>query len=195
MIRIIVGGVLGAIVYFVWGMAVWMFLGLHDSTILELPGEGRTTGILTTNELETGVYVSPYTDNPQEEMYDTESIFHKKYSKGPIYSIYFQKEGEDPMSVRMFIVGFVIDLLAALLAAVMLSSAVNGSCKTYAHRIGFVTGFGIFVGLIGHASYWNWMHFPLQYTTMFILDAFFGWFLVGLIMAAIIRCPKTTTQA
>ena len=171
-----------------------MFLGLHDTTVNELPDEGRTTGILNTSKLETGVYFAPYTKN-KEEMDDPESVFSKKHNKGPLYSIFFQKKGEEPFSYKRLIIGFAIDLLAALLVAVMLSSAVCGSCNTYAHRIGFVTGFGVFVGLIGHASYWNWMYFPLEYTIMFMLDVLLGWFLAGLIMAAIIRSPKPTTQA
>ena len=94
--------------------------------------------------------------------------------------------------------GFAIDLLASLLAACLLSSAVSGCCKSYASRVGFVTGLGIFVGLVGHASYWNWMHFPQDYTLMFIVDVVVGWTLTGLVIAAIVRpggcCAKPITD-
>lgn len=189
MIRVIIAGVLGAVVYFVWGMAAWMYLPLHNATIHQLDDETRMTRMLEDRKLETGVYVVPFTENPVDDVKNTGSVFYKKHTKGPIYSIYYQAEGKEPMGIPVLINGFIINLLAALLAAVMLSCAVSGSCKTYAHRVGFVTGFGVFVGLVGHASYWNWMHFPLNYSIMFMLDVLLGWLLVGLIMAAIIRSP------
>ena len=89
--------------------------------------------------------------------------------------------------------GFVIDLLAALLAACLLSSI--GPCgRNYWCRVGFVTGLGIFVALVGHLSYWNWMHFPLGYTVAFMIDVTVGWLLAGLAIAAIIRPPTDESK-
>ena len=48
-------------------------------------------------------------------------------------------------------------------------------------------GLGIFVALVGHASYWNWMRFPTDYTIAFIVDVIVGWTLAGLAIAAIVR--------
>ena len=90
--------------------------------------------------------------------------------------------------------GFVIDLLAALLAACLLSSVSIDAGRSYARRVGFVIGLGIFVALIGHASYWNWMHFPTHYTIAFVIDVVIGWTLAGLVIAAIVR-PREATNA
>ena len=184
MVRIIIAGVLGAVVYFAWGMAAWMLFPLHQPTIKRLPAEQTITGALTRQPLETGVYRVPF-GNP-DAWNDPNSEFMQNHRAGPIYSIYYQKEGSVPMNSGVMLRGFGIDLLATLLAACLLSST-GGCCRGYACRVGFVMGLGIFVALVGHASYWNWMNFPIDYTLAFMADVTIGWALVGLVMAAIVR--------
>ena len=60
-------------------------------------------------------------------------------------------------------------------------------CSGYLARVGFVTGFGVFLALTGHIAYMNWMYFPLDYTLAYIVDAVGGWFLTGLVIAAIVK--------
>lgn len=168
MTRIIIAGVVGAVVYFVWGMLAWMAVPLHTPTIHALPAEQTIVNALTEQNLESGVYVAPFAEN-SADMSDPESEFMKRHSAGPIFSIYYQKQGAAPMNAGVLGIGFVIDLLAALLAACLLSSI--GPCgRSYWCRVGFVTGLGIFVALVGHLSYWNWMHFPLGYTVGFMIS-------------------------
>lgn len=180
--RVLIAGVLGAIVYYVWGMSVWMVFHLHDSTLSHLPDESPITVAFREQNLETGVYAAPGFES--EDQWDS---FVERHRQGPIYSVYYTKEGSEPMGPKVMLGGLVIDLLAATLAACLLTSAASGCCRGYAARVGFVTGLGLFVGLVGHASYWNWMHFPLDYTIMFIVDVTIGWTLTGLVIAAIIK--------
>ena len=188
MTRIIIAGAVGAVVYYVWGMLAWMVFPLHAPTIHALPAEQVIVDALQAQNLESGVYMSPFVDD-SVNMSDPESEFVKRHTAGPIVSIYFQKEGAAPMNAGVLAIGFVIDLLAALLAACLLSS-IGPSGRSYGYRVGFVTGLGIFVALVGHLSYWNWMHFPLGYTVAFMIDVTIGWLLAGLAIAAFIR-PRT----
>ena len=186
--RIITAGVVGAVVYYIWGMLAWMSVPLHTSTILALPAEQPVVEALTAQDLESGVYVAPFAADAAD-MSDPESEFMKRHTAGPIFSIYYQKEGAAPMNAGVLGFGFLIDLLGALLAACLLSSI--GPCgRSYWCRVGFIVGLGIFVALIGHLSYWNWMHFPLGYTVAFMVDVTVGWLLAGLAIAAIVR-PET----
>ncbi len=188
MTRIITAGVVGAVVYFVWGMLAWMAVPLHTPTINALPAEQTIVDALKAQNLESGVYVTPFAEN-SADMSDPESAFMKRHTAGPIFSIYYQKEGAEPMNASVLVIGFVINLLAALLAACLLSSI--GPCgRNYWCRVGFVAGLGIFVALVGHLSYWNWMHFPIGYTVAFMVDVTVGWSLAGLAIAAFIR-PQT----
>ena len=184
--RILIAGILGAIVYFIWGMAAWMMLPIHEGTLHGMLDEDRVTLALSEQNLASGVYVVPWTKK-QEDWSNPESDWWKKHESGPLYSIYYHTEGGTPMGKDVMLGGFIIDLLAATLAACLLSSAVSGCCNTYARRVGFVLGLGLFVALIGHANYWNWMHFPADYTVAFIVDVVVGWTLAGLVLAAIVR--------
>jgi hypothetical protein len=161
-------------------------LPLHSPTVAGLPNEGEVTDSLKAQDLESGVYIVPWSSDPAD-MNDPNSTFMRNHASGPIYSIYYHREGLTPMAPSVLLGGFVIDLLAATIAARLLSSAVTGCCRSYASRVGFVFVLGIFVGLVGHASYWNWMHFPLDYTLAFIADVVIGWTLAGLVIAAIVR--------
>jgi hypothetical protein len=193
MARIITAGVAGAVIYFIWGMLAWMVIPLHDSTVLALPQERAIVDALAAQNLETGVYVAPYADDPAA-MSDPESAFMKNHQAGPIVSIYYQKQGAVPMNVGVLLTGFLIDLLGAALAACLLSSI--GACgRSYWCRVGFVTGLGVFVALMGHASYWNWMSFPAGYTLAFMIDVIVGWFLAGLAIAWLIKPSETTDSA
>jgi len=185
--RIITAGVAGAIVYFVWGMLAWMAIPLHTPTIAGLPEEQAVAESLKNQNLETGVYIVPFTAD-SSEMSDPESDFTKNHTAGPIFSIYYKKDGATPMSGSMLLGGFVIDFLAAFLAAALLSCT-GACCRGYGARVGFVFGLGVFTALIAHGGYWNWMYFPLDYTIAFMIDVAVGWLLAGLAIAYFVR-PK-----
>lgn len=194
--RIITAGVVGAIIYFVWGMLAWMVLPLHGPTVAALPEERAVADSLKAQNLESGVYIVPNTTDP-EAMSNPESEFTKNHLAGPIFSIFYRKEGATPMAGSVLFGGFIIDLLAATLAAALLSCT-GACCRGYGARVGFVMGLGVFVALIAHGGYWNWMYFPTGFTIAFMVDVTIGWLLAGLAIAFFVH-PKqeasTTPQA
>ncbi len=189
---ILLAGVLAAVVYFIWGMLCWMVLPLHGPTVAGLPQESEFTALLKEQDLKTGVYIAPWSDDP-EDMQNAESAYMQAHRSGPLYAIFYQQEGAIPMGSDVLLGGFVIDLLACLLAASLLSCATGGCCQSYPRRVGFVAGLGVFVALIGHASYWNWMHFSTAYTLAFMVDNILGWTFAGLVIAAFVRPDAGTT--
>jgi len=191
MLRILIATHVGAIVYFIWGMLAWMVLPLHMTSMHGLPEEAAVTAELKRQNLTTGVYTAPWSDN-LEDWNDPNSEWMQRHKSGPIYSIYYESRGSSPMSPQVMATGFAIDLLATFVAACLLCGAASGCCRSYFSRVAFVAGLGIFVALIGHATLWNWMMFPLDYTISFMIDVVAGWTLTGLVLAAIIR-PKTSS--
>ncbi len=158
-----------------------------------LPAQQTVVDALKAQNLESGVYIAPFASGA-DDMSDPESAFMQQHRAGPIVSIYYRKEGAEPMSVGVLAGGLVIDLLAATLAACLLSS-VGPCCGNYWCRVGFVLGLGIFVALVGHLSYWNWMYFPLGYTVAFMVDVIVGWSIAGLAIAALIRPPSVQSTS
>jgi hypothetical protein len=49
---------------------------------------------------------------------------------------------------------------------------------------------GLFGFLSILVSYWNWYGFPTDFTIGAVLDEVIGWFLAGLVLAAIVRPTK-----
>jgi|GEM_PF-308738 len=189
--RIITAGVVGALVYFIWGMLAWMALPLHTPTMNELPQERAIADALRSQNLESGVYVTPFMKN-SDDPGNPESEFSTNHNAGPIFSIIYRKDGGAPMPPQMMMGGFVVDLLAALLAATLLS-CMGGCGKSYWKRVGFVAALGVFVALIGHVGYWNWMNFPLDYTIAMAIDVIVGWTLAGLAIAFFVH-PKVDSE-
>ncbi|MDA1014541.1 MAG: hypothetical protein O3A00_08835 [Planctomycetota bacterium] len=184
--RIVIGGFAGAVVYFIWGNLVWMVLPLHTPTLSGLPNETAISEALKSQSLETSVYMVPWSDN-EADWADPDSDWAKRHEAGPVYTIIYKKEGAVPMPPSVMLTGFALDLIMALLAAVLLSCTLGCCGKCYVRRVGFVAGLGVFVAFAAHASYWNWMHFPLDYTLAFMVDVSVGWTLAGLVLAAIVK--------
>ena len=93
------------------------------------------------------------------------------------------------MSPKQFGIQFASGSLAALLAAFLLSQA--GGSLAFVNRVGFVAVLGVFVGLVVNVPYWNWYGFPPDQTLAAIADHTLGWGLAGLVLAAIVKSPKT----
>ena len=183
--RIIAATLSGAVIYFVWGMLAWMVLLIHGPTVSAVPDETGLREAVIAQNLESGVYIVPFTEDP-DAMSDENSEFNQRHLAGPIFSIYLSKTGMAPMGFDVIGIGFLIDVLAAALAVGLILCL--GPCgNSYACRVGFVTGLGVFVAIIGHVSYWNWMHFPLDYTLAFVFDVVVGWALAGLAIAALVK--------
>ncbi len=190
MTRIVLAALSGAVIYYVWQMMAWMVLPIHGPTVSGLPNEDPVRDLLVEQNVETGVYIVPY--GTEEAMADPESEFMKRHAAGPIFSVYFHKDGLAPMAPSVMVGGFLLDFLGAAIAAAMLSCAVGGCCcRSYVQRVGFVAALGVFLALMGHVAYYNWMHFPADYTAMFALDVIVGWLLAGLAIAAIIKPGPT----
>lgn len=187
--RIVVSAFAGAVVYFVWQMLTWMMIPLHGPTISGLPDEAAIRDLLLEQDLKSGVYIVPYGTN--EEMMNPESDFVTRHKAGPLFAIFYRQEGLEPMMTSILVFGFLTDFLGVALASTLLCCASDAQCFAgYAARVGFVTGLGVFLALMGHVAYYNWMHFEGYYTAMFVVDAVVGWFLVGLVIGAIIK-PKS----
>ena len=189
--RILLSGVSGGLVLLIWGNLTWMVLPLHMPTIKGLPNESDVSAAL--KDVESGVYVAPWSTN-EADWSNPESEFMKRHESGPLYSIFIKKQGGAAMDPSMFLGGFIINFLAASLAACLLSSAVRGSAYSYMQCVGFVFGLGLIVALLAHLNYWNWMNFDLGYTIGWVIDVSVGCGLMGLPIAAIIK-PQTIDES
>jgi hypothetical protein len=190
--RIIIGAVVGGVVMFIWGAIAWMVLPLHTPTIKEVPNEDELRAILKKNVTEPGFYVVPGWghEGMTKEQHDAMmKVWEQKHREGPRMVGVLLPQGGDPMMAQYYVRGFALDLLAAFVAAWLLSKAAAG-LASYGARVQFVTVTGLFAGIAVHLPYWNWLEFPTDYTIACMADVTIGWLLAGLAIGTVVK-PAT----
>lgn len=183
--KIILAGLLGGIAITLWQFTAWMVLPLHKDTIKQTPNEETVTSTLATYITEEGVYGIPFAPESRADI-DALNQWKEKFQQGPLTTIFFRPIGDDPAMTSRFVVGLIIQIIASLIAAWLLSRS-TAAAQSYISRVCFVGILGIFASIVVHASYWNWMYFPLKYTTAMMADLTFGWIIAGLVIAAFIK--------
>jgi hypothetical protein len=186
--KIILAGLTAGIAITIWQFAAWMFLPFHKDTIKVTPNEAAVTAVLSSSITEEGVYGLP---NSPQQMDNKEAIkkWEDNFRRGPLATIYYRTKGDNPAMTSQFIIGFIIQIIAAMFAAWLLSRS-TASTQSYISRVSYVGVLGIFASIVTHVSYWNWMYFPSKYTTAMMSDLIIGWIIGGLIIAAFIKPVK-----
>jgi hypothetical protein len=188
--RILLGTVLGAIVFFVWGALAWTVLQLH--TLHTIEDEQRVVQVLSEAITEPGVYWFPnlprdhMTASPEQQEANWDAV-NERHRAGPIGLLNFHPDGMEQMPPATFIKGLSLNLVMAMLASLLLAAA---SVRPYLGRVAFVAAIGLIVGVSAHMIKWNYLHFPLDYSVMQVVDNVIGWSLAGLVIAAVVRPTK-----
>ena len=91
--------------------------------------------------------------------------------------------------VSNIIIGLLIAFLAAFIAtwAYQRSTAITG---TFIQRLSFFGMLGMFLAVAAYFNNWNWMGYPLGYTTSMALDTIIAWLLAGLGIMLVVKSPK-----
>lgn len=216
--RVILGTLAGAAVYFVWEIAVWRWLPLHDWTIRKFADEPRARAFFQSATRGHAVYALPYIigsydvrdpktilsasmrkESADSGASDTEppkpdnDYLRERMREGPIVFVVCDPDGADPADWRPFVSGAILDLGAAFIAALVLAVGAR-RLTSYASRVLMVTALGLFVALVAHLPYWNWMSFPLDYCLMMGAKVTVGWCLAGLATGLIVEHRETVSQ-
>jgi hypothetical protein len=180
--KILIGGLAGGLIVFVWGMLSWMVMPWHNMTMAGLPQEEAIVGALEGSGTATGVYYIPYWPEEGED----EEAWKKKHRAGPLGFLAYHAEGMEPIELSMFTFGLLLDILSAIVVAGLLCGA-SRSLPRYRQRVAFAGGVGLFAGLVSYLALWNWMHFPTDWSLVMAADLLVAWTLAGLALAAIVK--------
>jgi len=193
--KILLPGILGGIVMFIWTSIAHMALPLGEAGIREIPNEAALLSEMQNNMGEqTGLYIfpGPSIGKNATRQEKTEAMKHvgEKMAANPSGILMYHAPGRPFTLGKWLGVEFGKELLEAILVLFLLAQTRIGS---FAGRIGFVLVAGILAAISTNVSYWNWYGFPCVYTASYMLIQIVGFLLVGIVAALVL--PKRTPAA
>jgi hypothetical protein len=175
--RVLLAGILGGVALFFWGGLSHMVFGLGSVGIQNMPQPQSVMQAMQASITQPGFYFFPAMDSsgqvPADQM------------NGPNGILIYHPTGTMKMMPGQLLTECILDIVIALIAAYLLS-LVPG-LGGYLARVGFVVLLGVLAAVMINIQYWNWYHFPTNYTLATIADKVIGFVVVGLVAAAIVK--------
>ncbi len=187
--KILLAGILGGIVMFIWTSIAHMALPLGEAGLGEIPNESTVLSAMQSNIGEqTGLYVFPGRglgkNATRQEKEEAMKHMSEKIATNPSGILMYHAPGR-PLSLgKLLGVEFGTELLEAILVVLLLAQT---RIASFAGRVGFVLVAGILAAIATNVSYWNWYGFPCVYTASYMLIQIVGFFLVGIVAALVLR--------
>lgn len=178
--RILLAGLLGAIAMFVWLSVAHIATPLAQMGVSGLPSE--QTVIDAVHGAKSGFYLFPWTEDMSEAGMKTQQA---KLDTGGMGLLVYRAPGTASVSMaKPMVHEFLNELVQALIAAWLLAQA---AIIGYARRVTFVTAIGVAAGISTNVSYMVWYGFPVSYTIANVAMTVIGYFVAGLVIAAVLR--------
>jgi hypothetical protein len=188
--KILLAGILGGIVMFIWTSIAHMALPLGEAGIREIPNESAALSAMQSNIGEnTGLYIFPGPgigkNATRQEKNEAMKHMSEKMAANPSGILMYHAPGRPFTLGKWLGVEFGKELLEAILVVFLLAQT---RIVSFAGRIGFVLVAGILAAISTNVSYWNWYGFPGIYTAGYMLIQIVGFLLVGIVAALLL--PK-----
>ncbi len=183
--RVILAGIAGGIVVFIWGFVSHVLLPIGEMGMKQPTNEDVVLEAAKAGLPESGVYYLPSIgpDKMQDEA--AMKAWGEKSKTSPYTLIVYQTEGRDGTDMGpMLITEGITNVASALVAALIASFLARGT----GGRILAITGLGFFAWLTVNVPYWNWYRFPMDFTEGQAIAHVVGWLLGGIAIALIL--PK-----
>jgi hypothetical protein len=178
--RVLVAGLIGGIVFFIWGAVAHMALPIGEMGMKQANAEDPVLAALRDNLPGEGVYMVP--GLAPEKMSDEAAVkaYSEKAKNNPNAFIIFQPVGRDGMNMGpQLAVQAATDILSAIILAWVLSLGAMGFGK----RVAASAGLGLFSWLTVSAPWWNWYRFTTDFTLGSLLEQVLGWLIAGVAIA------------
>src|SRR6476620_12128351 len=187
--KILLAGVIGGIVMFIWTSIAHMALPLGEAGINEIPNESAVLGAMQSSIGErTGLYIFPGLgvgkNATRAEKSEAMKQMQQKMAANPSGILMYHPPGRPFAFGKSLAVEFNTEVLQAILVIWLLAQTRIGS---FGGRVGFVLIAGFLAAITTNISYWNWYGFPGVYTLAYICTVTMGFVFAGLVAAAIVK--------
>jgi hypothetical protein len=186
--KILLAGVAGGVVMFIWGAVAHMALGVGESSMKAMQNEDAVLAVMKENMREPGLYLFPGGAMSGDMTKEQQEAMMKKWERGPSGFLVFHPEGMPAMSAKTLLTELFSNILASLVAAFLLSQALS-KLTNFGSRVLFVTLLGLVPFFSISVSFWNWYGFPGGFTFGELIEQVVGFALAGLVFAAILKQP------
>ncbi len=192
--KILLAGILGGVVMFIWTSIAHMALPLGEAGLREIPNESAVLGAMQNNIGEqTGLYIFPAPgvgkNATRQEKNEAMKHMGEKMATNPSGILMYHAPGRPFTLGKWLGIEFGTELLEAILVLFLLAQT---RIASFAGRVGFVLAAGILAAIATNVSYWNWYGFPGVYTAGYMFIQIVGFFLVGIVAAFVLR--KTSVR-
>jgi hypothetical protein len=192
--RILLAGILGGIVMFIWTSIAHMVLPLGEAGISEIPNEKTVLDAMQSNIGEkSGLYFFPGPgvgpNATRQERNEAMKQEVAKMASGPSGLLIYNYARPFAFAKSLGI-EFATELAESILVVFLLAQTLIGS---FGGRVGFVFVAGILAAIATNVPYWNWYGFPCVYTVSYMSIQIIGFLLVGIVAALVLgkRPPQT----
>ena len=192
--RVLIAGIIGGVVMFVWNFVAHDLLPLGEMGVkIPMPNEDAVTSALQTNlGDDPGFYVfpsgglTPGATGEQKKAAMTKMV--EQMAAGPAGVLIYRPKRAFNFPKRL-IIQFVTDVVVAWLAVFLLAQT---GIRGFGGKVGFVLTAGILAAIATNVPYANWYGFPKPFTLAQMIMMVVGFLLVGILAALML--PKQTSQ-
>ena len=182
--RIVIAGLLGGLVMFLWGFVSHMFtplgaMGMHTMPIAQQDAVIATSKLAFGNM--PGVYMVPGLENMDDYGDDAKmKAFGERAAGAPYAFVVYRPDGNNAASDMGPNLGkeFATNVVSAIVAAAIAIGLVG-----FGSRVIAVGLMGLFAWLSISVPYWNWYRFPTDFTVANLVMQVVGWTLAGVAIA------------
>ena len=181
--RVVVSGVLGAIVLIVWAFIANAILGLGPGISMRtVANERQVYDLLKANvEAPGGYIVNPPLDQSGA------------FTGGePVFSLRYSGVGHESAGI-MLLFELAIAFIAAMIAAALLWIASDRVRSSYLRRVMFFSTIGLLIGIFSDLTHFGIGGHPLSSALLLAANSLVSWTLVGLAVSLLYRSrtPRT----
>ncbi len=188
--RVLIAGIAGGIAMYIWTSIAHLALPLSTAGIQEITNNEPALLAQMQNNLggRSGMYLFPSSGWKSGDSSEQKAAAMKAYTAklaiNPSGLLIYHPPGGKALTPGQLITEFITELIEAVLAIFLLAQT---RLTRYWGRVCFVTVTGVLASLVTNISYWNWYGFPGSYTAGYITIQIIGFFVAGLVAAALLR--------
>ena len=187
--KIIIGALLGTLVYFGFQTLMWMG-GFHRDFYTYAANQDTILTSLSANLPAEGLYMMPMSDPQSPDFKSRQQVLEKKMVGNPWAMVFYHPKMAE-FSASALIMGILYAFIAALLTASVLYF---GKFPGFWSRFFVSMAFAVFTIAQGVLSNMNWWSFPWGFVKPQVLDLIIGWGLCSVWLSWFVKHPDVPVK-